>query len=755
MQVSNTNQNTGSYPMIPMRDMVVFPYTTTFFNVGRPHSIVALKNALATNRIIFLATQYDATLKEPAPSQVYRIGTLVRISEHIDLANGSIKVKVEGIESAKIIYIEEIEGYWQAHVASTPVMLESNPKIDGLVVQLKSLVNEYSQESPQNKDLLADFFNISDHLRLVNYIAAHIQIAVEKKQNVLESLSLSDRLVKLIKILEEKFDKQSYSSISDPQDQHFLRVNKSDKLIEGLHEAHLWLQDTNSEKELCTRLKILLTHFQYERLRIVIFGNFNRGKSTLINALFGMQLVPTDLIPLTGAAIRIVYGTQLQTTIKFKGEKYIQDFGTKLLEQFAILDDSGLRPKDVTDVEVQIPSNFLKRGIEIVDLPGTDDPNQQDTFLFDELLKADLVLMLLDATKQFTLQEKNLVNDMLIARSIEQIIFVVNKCNILEPEEATQAYQAMQAEINDFPNSQRFKCYRVDVKPALQALIKGNLPTFGLDLLLEELNKWSTPSKDSLQKIRLSRILNISDDITNLLNPVYETTKAQFYDVKSRQSKYIRLFTYLQSVKITCSTIYKLNAEIPDKFTTKAKQAIENGNYRTWAKQYLLQYFDKEKNDLNTILSAILKETNFSVDLLEINLSEPILPTLPLKPAPVSLKASDVVKGAIGLVAAIFGDYRTVMIAQQSMSEYTNAQRLQAKAEEEYKLKCEELYSKTAKEWLINFSISITKQLDTIIKKTENIANKFQPVQVNTIEMEKKMEKLENVLQKVNKKLLI
>src|SRR5712691_5011797 len=119
-----TPEDVARYPMVPIRDVVVFPYTVVRFKIGRQPSVLALQKALAGDRIIFLATQHDATLEEPSPDQVYRVGTLARIAHHLYLADGNIKVQVEGIERAKAVRIdEEAENYWQATIrrANQPV----------------------------------------------------------------------------------------------------------------------------------------------------------------------------------------------------------------------------------------------------------------------------------------------------------------------------------------------------------------------------------------------------------------------------------------------------------------------------------------------------------------------------------------------------------------------------------------------------------------------------------------------------------
>ena len=95
-----TPADVARYPMVPIRDVVIFPFTKVAFKIGRPGSVRALELALASDRTIFLSTQHDATIDEPSPEQIYRVGTIARILQSQKQENGQIKVVVEGRERA-------------------------------------------------------------------------------------------------------------------------------------------------------------------------------------------------------------------------------------------------------------------------------------------------------------------------------------------------------------------------------------------------------------------------------------------------------------------------------------------------------------------------------------------------------------------------------------------------------------------------------------------------------------------------------
>ena len=102
------------YPMVPIRDVVIFPFTKVAFKIGRPGSVRALEQALAADRTIFLATQHDATVDEPTPEQIYGVGTLGRILQSQKQDNGQIKVVVEGRERATTVRVENDDGAFTA-----------------------------------------------------------------------------------------------------------------------------------------------------------------------------------------------------------------------------------------------------------------------------------------------------------------------------------------------------------------------------------------------------------------------------------------------------------------------------------------------------------------------------------------------------------------------------------------------------------------------------------------------------------------
>ena len=121
---------TRKLPMMPIRDVVIFPYMMTPFIVGRESSVRALEEALASDRKIFLATQHDASIDEPKPNEIYQVGTIANIVQNLKLPDGNIKVLVEGVERGRILKLTNVDGYFEAEVRTVKYPPDPNKALD-------------------------------------------------------------------------------------------------------------------------------------------------------------------------------------------------------------------------------------------------------------------------------------------------------------------------------------------------------------------------------------------------------------------------------------------------------------------------------------------------------------------------------------------------------------------------------------------------------------------------------------------------
>src|ERR671915_2603474 len=196
-------------PMVPIRDVVIFPFTKVAFKIGRPGSVRALEQALATDRTIFLATQHDATVDEPAPEQIYGVGTLGRILQSQKQENGQIKVVVEGRERATTVRVENTDGAFTALVRRAPVVNEEGTRLDALIQKVGQLVEQHLRLAPDTQtDALQTALRNQEPSHLADALASQLRISVEDKQGLLEIFSTQARLLRLIELLETEIEKR-------------------------------------------------------------------------------------------------------------------------------------------------------------------------------------------------------------------------------------------------------------------------------------------------------------------------------------------------------------------------------------------------------------------------------------------------------------------------------------------------------------------------------------------------------------------
>jgi len=204
-----TPSDVAWYPMVPIRDVVIFPFTKVAFKIGRPGSVRALEQALATDRTIFLATQHDATVDEPNPEQIYMVGTLGRILQSQKQENGQIKVVVEGRERATTVRVENTDGAFMALVRRAPIVNEEGTRLDALIQKVSQLVEQHLRLAPDTQtDALQTALRNQEPSHLADALASQLRISVEDKQGLLEIFSTQARLQRLIELLETEIEKR-------------------------------------------------------------------------------------------------------------------------------------------------------------------------------------------------------------------------------------------------------------------------------------------------------------------------------------------------------------------------------------------------------------------------------------------------------------------------------------------------------------------------------------------------------------------
>ena len=194
-------------PVLPLRDVVVYPHMVIPLFVGRDRSIQALQQSMEQDKRILLVAQMDASQDNPSIDEIYRIGTVSTILQLLKLPDGTVKVLVEGGHRARVEEFEDGESFLCASIA----VLESGPE-DGREIEAltRSLLAHFEQYVKLNKktppEILASLSNIEDAARLADTVAAHLAVKIEQKQAILEIHDTRERLEHLVARIEEEID---------------------------------------------------------------------------------------------------------------------------------------------------------------------------------------------------------------------------------------------------------------------------------------------------------------------------------------------------------------------------------------------------------------------------------------------------------------------------------------------------------------------------------------------------------------------
>ena len=194
-------------PLLPLRDVVVFPHMVIPLFVGRPKSIKALELAMEGDHSILLVAQKSATKDEPGPDDLYRIGCLANVLQMLKLPDGTVKVLVEGAQRARIEAIEARDSHF---VARATLLDHENEPDHEIEAMRRAVVAQFDQYVKLNKkippEILTSIAGIEDAGRLVDTIAAHLPFKLEQKQEVLEMVGVRERIERLLSLLEAEID---------------------------------------------------------------------------------------------------------------------------------------------------------------------------------------------------------------------------------------------------------------------------------------------------------------------------------------------------------------------------------------------------------------------------------------------------------------------------------------------------------------------------------------------------------------------
>jgi len=195
------------YPLLPLRDVVVFPHMVIPLFVGRPKSIKAMETAMEAGKSILLVAQKSAAKDDPGPGDMYSIGCVSNILQMLKLPDGTVKVLVEGGTRANIRDVVDVRTHWVAEAAPIPPEGTPAPEVEAL---RRALLSAFDQYVKLNKkippEILTSLSGIDEAGRLADTVAAHLPLKLEQKQQVLEMFDVKQRLEHLLSQLETEID---------------------------------------------------------------------------------------------------------------------------------------------------------------------------------------------------------------------------------------------------------------------------------------------------------------------------------------------------------------------------------------------------------------------------------------------------------------------------------------------------------------------------------------------------------------------
>jgi ATP-dependent Lon protease len=195
-------------PMVPLRDVVVFPHMMIPFVIGRPSSIKALDYALLKGKRIFLSAQHDATRDNPSPDEIHTVGTICNIVQSLKLPDGNVKVLVEGLDRGRALEFKEDQGFLRVVVKLLPRLADTGSGVEAVMSKVIALFEQYVKLSNNlHYDAMLAAVRVEDPGKLADTISSHLVLPVEEKQNLLEIFSAQERLQRILTILEAEVDK--------------------------------------------------------------------------------------------------------------------------------------------------------------------------------------------------------------------------------------------------------------------------------------------------------------------------------------------------------------------------------------------------------------------------------------------------------------------------------------------------------------------------------------------------------------------
>jgi ATP-dependent Lon protease len=196
---------TRVYPVLPLRDTVVFPHTITPLFVGRKKSILALEEAMRSDTFILLATQKNASDDDPATEAIYEVGTLASVPQLLKLPDGTVKVLVEGAQRAKVVKYTDRSEYYEAEAVALGDTMGERVEAKAFA---RAVTNDFESYAKLNKrvppEVVGVVQQIEDYAKLADTVASHLALKIPDRQAILETTAVTERLEKVLGLIDSE-----------------------------------------------------------------------------------------------------------------------------------------------------------------------------------------------------------------------------------------------------------------------------------------------------------------------------------------------------------------------------------------------------------------------------------------------------------------------------------------------------------------------------------------------------------------------
>src|SRR3984893_11347524 len=196
---------TRAYPVLPLRDIVVFPHMIVPLFVGRKKSILALEETMRSDTFILLATQKNVSDEDPATEAIYEVGTLASVLQLLKLPDGTVKVLVEGAQRAKMVRYTDRSEYYEAEAVALGDMMGERLEAEALA---RSATTEFESYVKLNKkvppEVVGVVQQIEDYAKLADMIAAHLPLKIPDRQAILDTTAVNERLEKVLGLMKSE-----------------------------------------------------------------------------------------------------------------------------------------------------------------------------------------------------------------------------------------------------------------------------------------------------------------------------------------------------------------------------------------------------------------------------------------------------------------------------------------------------------------------------------------------------------------------